>query len=249
MNVCRRLLAVSALLATMSVLTPATAEQPLSKEAKLKADVLKWIRTKTKASDRELQVKLADQAEKFFRDSREFRYVLSSRVMKDRKPWLIEVHAGRFFKFPLAKEQAQKVLKRDDLVQIRSNKTGYLRVEPAPAKIGLAKIKNSDSLDGMAKVTGKVAFEPKGELSGRIAVRLNYRFETGVINRLHFLDSPPTEEGELKFSFPGINESLEPANRVKGPLVVFIDLCGSLEKPGDVEKALSNTLAVLVDVQ
>jgi hypothetical protein len=117
-------------------------------------------------------------------------------------------------------------------------------VLPLTARLRDLTIDNAGRFVGSAKVTGRVTCQTLGRVPARLALRLSNQTRPNF----SYIDTLPSPEGELRFSFPPLHDPKDEKKEF-GARAVFLDLCTVAQAGGPFSMSLhSNTLGMLVDV-
>ena len=166
---------------------------------------------------------------------------LGTRLVKSRKPTLLEGRNGAFQAFEVPPELAGKWIP-ELLTEFKATSALDEVVEPAPAVI-LDKLKfdNASGFDDRRNLTGSVAYQKVKGYEGMLILRLTYMAGEYTHTRYQRFDQGLSEDkGTLDFSFPALHVE---ANPLSGTVPVFVELC-SFKGPGRPGKVvvLSNSV-------
>ncbi len=214
--------------------------------------VVDWIKDNNKFGPGAQIVEI--EASHLVNDLPQFNYIsytFGPGLMKSGKAHQLLVWAGQVFTFQLTDEQAARLQPKIEPFSSRyenGNIGREQRYTPPLAKLSSPVIKDAKELDPEQTIEGAVEVNIQTEFPKEIVLRLSYRAVGATVRRYFY---PKEELGKgttkLRFSFGGLKSKNEESRVKSQPLVLFLDLC-IVPQQGQVDKILSNTVAVLVDV-
>ena len=213
-----------------------------------KEKAVQWMKDNNKwNSDAPIVKGFTAEVEKSIADGTDCRWLLGEGLIKAKKPYLLSWHDGQFFATELTAAQAAAL--KVEKMSVSMTPQGAAR-EGLPAKplavLSAADIKDVAALAPDQAITGKIAFKREREQAGDIALRLTFSRVgdggTTTVDQWHYVKAKLDKDGSLEFKFGETKGS-------DGPLLVFVTLCAVPDpKSSDGRKAVSNTVAVLVNI-
>lgn len=238
-------------IAFLGVAGLAFAQNPHPNAESLKKKTTKWLEENNAFGPKHPLVKdLVGASEKTMKEGKNFSLVIGPKLTKSGKGVAMTSWGDELFTFELTDEQHKKTQNAPGGAKFTEGAVVHDLVRtPRPVLMTMVSIKDGPKVDGSKELRGEIAIDVKKEIEEKVALRLTYTIGGTATSKYFLIERrlPNSGKGTVLFTFGAMNA--EKDKKGQGPVIAIFDLCN----PGDANKdeptVLSNSRALLVDVQ